>query len=51
MKIYLLFITVIYTVIGQQLKFDTTLLPSDATTDSIKHVVNELLDAISTSDS
>jgi len=51
MKICLLFITVIYTVIGQQLKFDTTLLPSDATTDSIKHVVNELLDAISTSDS
>jgi len=37
--------------LSQQLEFNSTLLPTDATTDSIKYVVTELLNAISTNDS
>jgi len=51
MKKYCLFITFTYTIFCQQAQFDTSRLPSDATTDSIKSVVNELLEAISTNDS
>ena len=48
---YLIIISFTSCLLSQQLQFNSSLLPTDATTDSIKYVVTELLDAISTNDS
>ena len=48
---YLIMINFTSNLLCQQLQFNSNLLPTDATTDSIKYVVTELLDAISTNDS
>ena len=48
---YLIIISFTSCLLSQQLQFNSNLLPADATTDSIKYVVTELLDAISANDS